>query len=104
LLQHERSSLSGGSGSASRMNAGRSVPEIAKKYRGADGEGRIGDADRGTLFLDEIDSMSATLQGKLLRVIEERELPAVGGGSPRSIDLRIVAAAKGDLAQACTRG
>ncbi|PCG09521.1 Fis family transcriptional regulator [Sphingomonas ginsenosidimutans] len=67
-------------------------------------QGRIGDADRGTLFLDEIDSMSATLQGKLLRVIEERELPAVGGGSPRSIDLRIVAAAKGDLAQACTRG
>jgi two-component system C4-dicarboxylate transport response regulator DctD len=67
-------------------------------------QGRIGDADRGTLFLDEIDSMSAAVQGKLLRVIEERELPPVGGGSPRSVDLRIVAAAKGDLAQACTQG
>jgi len=67
-------------------------------------QGRIGDADRGTLFLDEIDSMSRALQGKLLRVIEERELPPVGGGSPRSVDLRIVAAAKGDLAQACAEG
>jgi len=64
-------------------------------------QGRIADADRGTLFLDEIDSMSHGLQGKLLRVIEERELPPIGGGSPRSVDLRIVAAAKGDLAQAC---
>jgi two-component system C4-dicarboxylate transport response regulator DctD len=66
--------------------------------------GRIGDADRGTLFLDEIDSMSSALQGKLLRVIEERELPPIGGGSPRSIDVRIVAAAKGDLAQASAEG
>lgn len=45
LLQHERNSLSGGSGSAARMNMGRSVPDIAKQYRGTDDEGRIADAD-----------------------------------------------------------
>ncbi|WP_294238386.1 sigma-54 dependent transcriptional regulator [uncultured Sphingomonas sp.] len=66
--------------------------------------GRIEDANRGTLFLDEIDSMSSAVQGKLLRVIEERELPPIGSGSPRSVDLRIVAAAKGDLSQACAEG
>ncbi len=66
--------------------------------------GRIDDANRGTLFLDEIDSMSSAVQGKLLRVIEERELPPIGGGSPRSVDLRIVAAAKGDLSQAVADG
>ncbi|WP_375271493.1 sigma-54-dependent transcriptional regulator [Sphingomonas sp.] len=66
--------------------------------------GRICDANRGTLFLDEIDSMSSAVQGKLLRVIEERELPSIGGGPPRSVDLRIVAAAKGDLSQACAEG
>ncbi|WP_433909724.1 sigma-54-dependent transcriptional regulator [Sphingomonas yabuuchiae] len=66
--------------------------------------GRIDDANRGTLFLDEIDSMSSAVQGKLLRVIEERELPPIGGGSPRSVDLRIFAAAKGDLSQAVADG
>ncbi|MBO1040825.1 sigma-54-dependent transcriptional regulator [Brucella pituitosa] len=58
--------------------------------------GRIADADRGTLFLDEIDSMSASLQGKLLRVVEERELPSMTG-EPRAVNLRVIAAAKGDL-------
>ena len=65
--------------------------------------GRIADADRGTLFLDEIDSMSPALQGKLLRVVEERELPQPGG-APRVVNLRIVAAAKTDLAVAVGEG
>ncbi len=55
--------------------------------------GRIADADRGTLFLDEIDSMSPAVQGKLLRVVEERELPSLSG-EPRAVNLRIIAAAK----------
>ncbi|TWB58122.1 two-component system C4-dicarboxylate transport response regulator DctD [Rhizobium sp. ERR 922] len=55
--------------------------------------GRIAEADRGTLFLDEIDSMSPMLQGRLLRVAEERELPSVSGEST-PVDLRIVAATK----------
>lgn len=65
--------------------------------------GRIADADRGTLFLDEIDSMSASLQGKLLRVVEERELPSMTG-EPRAVNLRIIAAAKGDLEGAVNAG
>ncbi|EJK82462.1 sigma-54 dependent transcriptional regulator [Rhizobium sp. AP16] len=65
--------------------------------------GRIADADRGTLFLDEIDSMSSALQGKLLRVVEERELPSVSG-EPRAVDLRIIAAAKDHLAGAVANG
>jgi len=57
--------------------------------------GRIAEADRGTLFLDEIDSMSPLLQGRLLRVVEERELPSATG-EPTPVDLRIVAATKND--------
>ena len=66
-------------------------------------EGRIVAADRGTLFLDEIDSMSPALQGRLLRVVEEREVRG-GGDGPRIVDLRIVAAAKTDLTEAVAAG
>lgn len=66
--------------------------------------GRIFDAHRGTLFLDEIDSMSTAMQGKLLRVIEERELPATGTTSPRAVDLRIVAASKVNLVDRVANG
>lgn len=65
--------------------------------------GRIADADRGTLFLDEIDSMSPNLQGKLLRVVEERELPSLSG-EPRAVSLRIVTAAKNNLDEAVADG
>ncbi|MGO1162778.1 sigma-54-dependent transcriptional regulator [Brucella pseudogrignonensis] len=65
--------------------------------------GRIADADRGTLFLDEADSMSPVLQGKLLRVVEERELPSANG-EPRAVNLRVIAAAKGDLEEAVKAG
>ena len=51
LLQHERNSLSGGGGSAGRMNAGKTVPELAKKYRGADDTGQIADADLRTRII-----------------------------------------------------
>ncbi|KQT33563.1 acyl-CoA dehydrogenase [Sphingomonas sp. Leaf412] len=62
LLQHERSSLSGGSGSASRMNAGNTVPAIAKKYRGTDAEGRIDDADlRTRIIKHEMDQRAFAL-------------------------------------------
>ncbi|UZK66750.1 acyl-CoA dehydrogenase family protein [Sphingomonas sp. M1-B02] len=55
LLQHERSSLSGGSG-AGRMFAGTPLSQIAKQYVGVDGEGRIADADlRGRIVRHEMD-------------------------------------------------
>jgi len=58
--------------------------------------GSFQEAHGGTLFLDEVDSMPAALQGKLLRVIEEREVRPVGG-KIQKLDVRIVAATNGDL-------
>ncbi len=54
-------------------------------------------ADKGTVFLDEIGEMSPAIQAKLLRVLEERTVLRVGGLSPRSIDVRFVAASHKDL-------
>jgi DNA-binding NtrC family response regulator len=54
--------------------------------------GKIETADGGTLFLDEIGDLSPALQGKILRVIEERCFERVGGTETRSVDLRLVAA------------
>jgi DNA-binding NtrC family response regulator len=66
--------------------------------------GRFERANAGTLFLDEIGDMSMALQSKILRAIQEREVERVGGGSPVSIDVRIVAATNRDLAQAVREG
>ena len=62
LLQHERSSLSGGGGSQGRMNAGQGVPGIAKKYRGTDEKGRLNDSDlRMRIVRHEMDSRAFAL-------------------------------------------
>jgi two-component system, NtrC family, C4-dicarboxylate transport response regulator DctD len=66
--------------------------------------GRIEWADRGVLFLDEIEGLSPTMQAKLLRVVEEREIWPVGAAEPRHLDLRIIAASKIDLANAVRDG
>ncbi len=66
--------------------------------------GRIAAAHRGTLFLDEVDSMAPALQGRMLRVVEEREVRAIGAEDPQMLDLRIVATAKSDLARAVAEG
>lgn len=66
--------------------------------------GRILGAHRGTLFLDEIDSTPMSLQIKLLRFLEEREVTPVGGDNPRNVDLRVVAASKRDLQKAAAEG
>ena len=49
-------------------------------------------AHKGTLFLDEIGEISLTLQAKLLRVLQEREIMRVGGDSVIPVDIRILAA------------
>src|SRR5690349_7094530 len=54
--------------------------------------GRFELADTGTLFLDEIGEIPPTTQVKLLRVLEEREFMRVGGVSPISVDVRVIAA------------
>ncbi|MCE9574992.1 MAG: sigma 54-interacting transcriptional regulator [Deltaproteobacteria bacterium] len=54
-------------------------------------------ADGGTFFLDEIGDMSAALQVKLLRVLQEGVLMPVGGTKPVKVDVRIIAASHKDL-------
>ena len=54
-------------------------------------------ADGGTIFLDEIGDMSLTLQSKLLRVLQERQIDRVGGTDSSPIDVRIIAATHKDI-------
>ncbi|MFW5920698.1 MAG: sigma-54-dependent transcriptional regulator [Polyangiales bacterium] len=72
----------------------------AKKgaYTGADRDrrGLFVEASGGTLFIDEISSMPLSLQNKLLRTLQEREVRPVGGSSAVKVDTRIVAATNVD--------
>ena len=58
----------------------------------------------GTIFLDEIGDMSAGLQAKLLRVLEERSFRRVGGTKDITVDVRVIAATNRDLRQAVESG
>jgi transcriptional regulator with GAF, ATPase, and Fis domain len=60
-------------------------------------QGRFELAHLGTIFLDEIGEMSALLQVKLLRVLQERTFEPVGGTRPIEVDVRIIAATNKDL-------
>lgn len=59
--------------------------------------GRFEAANHGTLLLDEISEMDVRLQAKLLRAIQEREIDRLGGSSPVSVDVRIIATSNRDL-------
>ncbi|MEO6918405.1 MAG: propionate catabolism operon regulatory protein PrpR [Collimonas sp.] len=61
-------------------------------------------AHRGTLFLDEIGEMPLTLQTRLLRALEEREVVRVGGTRPIPVDVRIISATHCDLEQRIREG
>lgn len=63
----------------------------------ADKKGLISKAHEGTLFLDEITEMPYTLQAKLLRVIEDKEVRPLGGTSSYIIDVRIISASNRDI-------
>ncbi|MEA1945987.1 MAG: sigma-54 dependent transcriptional regulator [Thermodesulfobacteriota bacterium] len=68
-------------------------------FTGADKrrEGRFMNANKGTIFLDEVGETSPTMQAKLLRVIQEREIQRVGGEETLSVDVRILAATNRNL-------
>jgi two-component system nitrogen regulation response regulator NtrX len=61
-------------------------------------------AGNGTLFLDEIGDLELSLQGKLLRVIQERQFRRLGGSSTMRFDARLVCATNSDLALAVQQG
>ena len=75
-------------------------------FTGASGtkRGKFEIADKGTLFLDEIGDLSLGLQGKVLRVIEQRQFERVGGTETRSVDIRLVAATNKDLKALAVQG
>lgn len=66
--------------------------------------GRFELAEGGTIFLDEIGEMDTSLQVKILRVLQEKEIERVGGNGPKKIDVRIVAATNRDLEQEVALG
>ena len=75
-------------------------------FTGADRRriGRFEQADGGTLFLDEVGEIPASMQVKLLRVLQERRFERVGGNEPIKVDVRIVAATNRDLAADAAAG
>jgi sigma-54 dependent transcriptional regulator, acetoin dehydrogenase operon transcriptional activator AcoR len=86
------------------------VSELFGAMRGSfsgaatDRVGLIASADGGTLFLDEVGELPAEAQPILLRVLQEREVLALGANRPRPIDLRVISATNRDLAVAVAAG
>ena len=66
--------------------------------------GLLAAANGGTLFLDEVGDMPLSMQVKLLRAIQEREVIPVGGTRPTPLDIRIIAASAKDLKTAANEG
>ena len=66
--------------------------------------GKIEQASGGTVFLDEIGDMPISIQGKILRLLQEKSIERLGGGEPIPVDVRIVAATNRDLEESLSRG
>jgi transcriptional regulator with GAF, ATPase, and Fis domain len=67
-------------------------------------KGKFSLAHRGSIFLDEIGTMSAGLQAKLLRVLQEREIDPLGAERTEHVDVRIIAATNRNLRQLVNEG
>lgn len=70
----------------------------------SDRPGRFELADGGTLFLDEVGEMPLSLQGKLLRVLQEQQFERVGESTTRNVDVRIIAATNRSLKSLVEQG
>jgi DNA-binding NtrC family response regulator len=66
--------------------------------------GRFELAHTGTLFLDEVADIGPAMQGKLLRVLQEKEVTRVGSSEPNRVDVRVIAATNQDLRVALREG
>jgi Nif-specific regulatory protein len=66
-------------------------------------QGKLETAEGGTVFLDEIGELAGPLQGKLLRVLQEREFERIGGRRPIPLDIRLIAATNRDLKAAARK-
>ena len=66
--------------------------------------GLFGAAEGGTLFLDDVGEMSAAMQVKLLRVLQDRTYMPVGATAPRKADVRVIAASARDLSEMVASG
>jgi DNA-binding NtrC family response regulator len=66
--------------------------------------GRFEKADGGSLFLDEISEIDASVQVKILRALEERQIERVGGDTPVDVDTRLIAATNRDLKEMVDEG
>jgi len=91
-----------------RLRSG-ALPEAVLEVElfGAEGPGLAGAierADGGTLFLDEVDRLPASVQVRLLRVLQERAFERVGGSRTRRADVRLVAACDTPLEETVRRG
>lgn len=76
-------------------------------FTGAKRGGKIGMfelAHKGTIFLDEISEIPLGLQGRLLRVLQEKEIQRVGGDSVVNVDIRIIVASNKDLFDKVVKG
>lgn len=66
--------------------------------------GLFEEADGGTVFLDEIGDLDLSLQAKLLRVIDDREIRPLGGVQSRKVDIRLITATNKDIARVVREG
>jgi len=75
-------------------------------FTGAAGQktGKFEEAQGGTLFLDEISEMDLTLQSKILRVLQEREVVKIGGNQTTKLDIRLLSATQKNLAEEVKKG
>ena len=80
------------------------VPGAFTGARKEGSAGRLREAAGGTLFLDEIGDMPLTMQTRLLRVLQERQVTPLGGGQPVKVDFALICATHHDLLAASDAG
>jgi two-component system, response regulator FlrC len=66
--------------------------------------GRFEQADCGTILLDEVTEITPTLQAKLLRVLQERQIDRVGGKAPIKVDFRVISTTNRDIEEEINQG